>query len=667
MPVADRRSSGGGPPAPGHLDRAGAADRPPARPAAPPTDVTLPVDGAPPVDGAQGDPDADEDTAGPAASGVAPDPGGAGHPQRDRVVRVVPDVAGLAKTFDYLVPMRHDEAVEVGTIVRVDLHGRRVRAWVVALDVEPPPGVALRPIARVTGVGPPPDLVELSSWAAWRWAGRRRSLLVAASPPGRVTRLPAPGGPRPATVTVPPGPTVEAALDLTRVVVRLAPAADRYALVVAALGALATNRDALVLCPSVDQARTLAARLRRSGLPIACVAHDQPGTAAASEWARAAAGGCTVIGARAGAWAPVPRLGRVVVLDEHDDSYQEESSPTWHARDVALERARRAGVPALVTSPCPTLEALAWGTLVEPGRGEERRGWPALELVDRREEDPAAGLLTEPLAALLRRGGRVVCVVNRTGRSRLSACDRCREIIACTECSGAMTQPADGGLRCTRCGAERPVVCAACGATRVRVLRPGVSRLREELAALIGEPVDEVTAASTGPAPTSRVVIGTEAALHRVARADAVAFLDIDQELLAPRERAREQALALLARAARLVRGRDEHGRVLVQTRRPDDVVLQAALHADPDRVRVVEEEVRRTFGLAPFRAVALVSGAAAPELVAALGRPPGVELQGGAGTWRLRAENHDVLCDALAAVPRPPGRLRLEVDPRRS
>lgn len=595
-------------------------------------------------------------------------------PNRDRVVRVVPDVAGLAKTFDYLLPARHDEAVEVGTIVRVDLHGRRVRAWVVAVDVEPPPGVQLKPIARVTGVGPPAELVLLSTWAAWRWAGRRRSLLVAASPPGRVTGLPSPdgprpspGGPRPSTITVPAGATVDAALGLPRAVLRLPPAADRYALVVAALGALATDRDALVLCPSVDQARTLAARLRRSRLPVACVAHEQPGTAAASEWARAAAGSCTVVGARAGAWAPVPRLGRVVVLDEHDDSYQEESSPTWHARDVAVERARRAQAPVVLVSPCPTLEALRWGTLVEPGRGEERRGWPALELVDRREEDPAAGLLTEPLAALLRRGGRVVCVVNRTGRSRLSACDRCREIIACTECSGAMIQPAEGGLRCTRCGAERPVVCAACGTTRVRVLRPGVSRLREELAALIGEPVDEVTATSTGPAPTTRVVIGTEAALHRVARADAVAFLDIDQELLAPRERAREQALALLARAARLVRGREEHGRVLVQTRRPDDVVLQAALHADPDRVRRVEEEVRRTLGLAPYRAVALVSGAVAPAFVAALGHPPGVEVQGGAGTWRLRADDHDVLCDALAALPRPPGRLRLEVDPRRS
>lgn len=601
------------------------------------------------------------------------------------VVRVVPDVAGISRTFDYVVPERFAGRVGVGTIVRVDLNGRRVAAWVVDDAPETPPGVELKPLARLTGVGPPPELVELSRWAAWRWAGRRRAFLRAASPPGRVGAVvaspPIPGsgvvvgvgatdspppGLRPRMATVPAGPTVEAALASERAVLRLPPAADRYGVVAAALATLPPGRDALVLCPAVDQARALATRLRRAGLPVACVAHDGPGTAAAREWARAAAGGCTVVGARAGAWAPVPRLGRVVVLDEHDEAYQEESSPTWHARDVAVERARRAGAPALLVSPCPTLEALAWGELVVPGRGEERRGWPALEVVDRREEDPAAGMLTEPLAALLRRGGRVVCVVNRTGRSRLSACATCREVAACAACQGAVAQPDPDRLRCTRCGTERPVVCSFCGATRFRVLRPGVSRLREELAALVGEPVDEVTGAGA-ERPATRVVIGTEAALHRVDRADAVAFLDLDQELLVPRERAREQALALLARAARLVRGREDHGRVLVQTRRPEDVVVQAALHADPARVGEAEAEVRQVLGLAPFRAVALVSGPAAPAFVAALGHPDGVEVQGGAGEWRLRAATHDALCEALAGVERPPGRLRIEVDPLRA
>ncbi len=261
------------------------------------------------------------------------------------MVRVVPDVAGLAKTFDYLVPAALADEVQVGSLVRIDLHGRRVGAWVVALDVAPPDGVVLKELAHLTGVGPAADLVELSGWAAWRWAGRRRTFLRAASPPGRVRALPRPPSARPVAVTVPPGPEVVAALAQDRGVVRLPPGADRYPVVVAALGSLAPDRDALVLCPSVDQAQALTARLRRAGVAVACVAHRQPGAAATAEWARAAAGGVAVVGARAGAWAPVPRLGRVVVLDEHDEAYQEESAPTWHARDVVVERARRAGGP----------------------------------------------------------------------------------------------------------------------------------------------------------------------------------------------------------------------------------------------------------------------------------------------------------------------------------
>lgn len=570
-----------------------------------------------------------------------------------RVVRVVPDVAGIPKRFDYVVPPRLDAEVGVGTIVRVDLHGRRVAAWVVEVDVAPTDGVALKEIARVTGAGPSPALVALADWAAWRWAGRARTFLRAASPPGQV-RAPAP----PAADPVPASSAAPVR------VVRLAPGSDRYPLVAATVDA--TAGDLLVLCPSVAQARALAARLRRDRRPVACVAHDQPGRAAAAEWARAAAGGSTVVGARAGAWAPLPRLGGVVVLDEHDEAYQEESSPTWHARDVVVERAARERAPVLLVSPVPTLEALALGPLEVPSRAEERRGWPRLEVVDRREEDPAAGLLTEPLAALLRTGGRVLCVVNRTGRSRLSACGTCRELVTCGTCDGPVAEPDDDTLRCTRCGTERPHVCLHCGATRFRVLRPGVARLGEELAALVGEPVDEVTGARGAPTPTTRVVVGTEAVLHRVERADAVAFIDVDQELLATRERAPSQALALLARAARLVRGRSGPGRLLVQTRHPDHVVLEAVLHADPGLVATAERASRQVFRLPPFAAVADVSGEAAEAFVAALGRPDGITVQGGGGRWRIRADDHVALGDALSVVPRPPGRLRIEVDPLR-
>jgi primosomal protein N' (replication factor Y) len=249
----------------------------------------------------------------------------------------------------------------------------------------------------------------------------------------------------------------------------------------------------------------------------------------------------------------------------------------------------------------------------------------------------------------------------------LLACKACGELARCERCDAAVGQPGDG-LVCARCGAVRPPVCASCGASRLRALRQGVTRVRDEIAALIGEPVDEVTAASGGPAePGSRVVVGTEATLHQIERADAVAFLDFDQELLAPRYRAAEQALGLLARAARVVGGKAGGGRLVVQTHVPRHEVVLAALNADPSRVAVAEGDRRTQLRFPPVTAMAEVSGAAAEAFVAALGACLGVEVLGPSdGRWLVRAPDHRALCDALAATPRPPGRLRVAVDPPR-
>ena len=145
--------------------------------------------------------------------------------------------------------------------------------------------------------------------------------------------------------------------------------------------AAASLGNALVLCPTAALAATVSTRLRRAGVAVA----SHP-----SGWALGASG-ATVVGTRAAAWAPVADLAAVVVLDEHDEAHQQEQAPTWHARDVAIERARRAGVPCVLTSPCPTLEALAWGDLLAADRARDRAGWPPVEVVDRRDEDPRRG------------------------------------------------------------------------------------------------------------------------------------------------------------------------------------------------------------------------------------------------------------------------------------
>lgn len=627
---------------------------------------------APPaVDGALDAPSLDENPP-PAAEPVLPSPpslpGGA-EEVRPRVVRVLPDEPAIDKLFDYAVPSAMAESAQLGAVVRIDLHGRRVGGWIVDADVVPDHGVALRPLAKVSGWGPSEDLIDLASWAAWRWAGRPASFLRTASPERVVRSLPAPG---PATTTVPTG----AAGDHTVVadalaggprVVRMPPSSDGYEL---ALGA-ARLGNALLLVPGIDAARHLALRLRRAGVEVALLPH---------EWA-AARSGATVIGARAAAWAPVRDLAAVVVFDEHDETWQQEQAPTWHARDVALERAARAGVPCALVSPMPTLEALAAGLLVTPTRSEERAGWPMVDVVDRQDEQPGRGsLFSDKLVTAVRSGRRVVCVLNVKGRSRLLACAACGDLARCEVCDGSMVQRDPTMLICRRCDTERPPVCLSCSGTKFKNLVLGVSRVREELEALARTPVVEVTAESplSVPRPDSaratrsasdepRVFVGTEAVLHQVRDAEVVAFLDFDQELLAPRYRAAEEAFALLVRAARLVGGRDGEGRLLIQTRLPSHEVVQAALLGDPSRVSDAEQERREALRFPPASAMAVVSGASAAAYMVGFGHPPDVEVLGPVdGRWMLRAPEHGPLLDALAATPRPGGRLRLEVDPLR-
>lgn len=564
--------------------------------------------------------------------------------------RVAVDVPAIDREFDYLVPENLAAAVRVGTIVRVPLHGRRVRGWVTALDVSPDASVRLQPIAKVTGWGPPLELLALGEWAAWRWAGRRTTFLRAASPERAVMGLPSSAS-SPPVARATSSELIDAAFAAGGTVLRLPPGADRFPVVEAAIA----RGPSLLLTASHTDALHLTRRLRRAGLTVALMPDD---------WARAAGGGITVVGTRAAAWAPIPDPAAVVVFDGHDDALVEERAPTWNAWVVAAERAARAGVPCVVTTPAPTLELLAWGRLVAPSRNEERDGWPPLEVVDMRIEDPRSGLYSAALTRWLRSDLRVLCVLNRKGRATLLACASCAELAIC-ESSGGPVALADDGLRCRRCGTTRPVICLACNGTRMKQLRVGVSRAREELEALVGESVGEVTADSDD-VPTTRVMVGTEAVLHRVPAADVVAFLEFDQHLLAATYTADEHSLALLARAARVVGGRRRNGRVLVQTRLDNHNVVRAALHADPSLVNDADRERRRALGLPPFCAMALVSGDAAAEFVTGLDGTLGLDVRGPTdGVWQLRAPDHKTLCDALTVAPRPAGRLRIEVDPR--
>ena len=575
------------------------------------------------------------------------------------IARVLPNVTGLNKSFDYSIPddllSGASPRIGVGTVVRVDLHGRRIGGWVEAiLDVDEAAvdAKALKPIAKVTGHGPDASIFDLASWAAVRWAARRaRPFLVAASPQRAIVTLPP--SRRTAPVLAPLSPATQTLLADGGGVLRLPPRSD----VLPAIRSAAALGPTLIVTPTISDAQFLATRLRRSAVSVALMPDD---------WAAAAGGVDVVIGPRSAAWAPCPAMASAMVIDEHDEALQEERSPTWHARDVVVERCRRAGVPYVLVSPAPTLSAVviaeASGALAHPPRQRERAGWPTLTVVDRTDEEPwKKSLVTSTLIERLRNPDlTVVCISNITGRARVLACRTCRSLARCENCDAAIGLTSENRLCCRRCGADRPPVCQACGGSSFANLRPGVSRLREELEGAAARSVVEITAASDGRPSSAGVYVGTEAALYRVPSADVVAFLEFDSEMLAPRFRAAEQALALISRAGRMA------PEVLVQTFSPNHDVLRAATAGNPDIVVASERERRSMLSLPPFGALARVAGAGAAQLVSQLS--PVVQVGGDDSTgFVLRATDWMTLGRELNATQRPKGsRLRIEVDPPR-
>lgn len=555
---------------------------------------------------------------------------------------MVPNVPAIDRVFDYDLS-RVTDAVGVGDQVRVNLHGRSVRGWVSEIVA---PDRALKPVTRWLGLGPPARLVDVCAWAARRWAGPLARFLTASSPPTIVTALPA------VPVTTP----VDASEPFEDGVARVAPDVDPLPQVLALVAAAhGRSGSVLVLVPSEAWASRLSARLARRGVAVA----------SASEWAKCRAGWPVIVGARGAAFAPTPHLAGAVVVDGDDERFRSEAAPTWHVVDVVLERCARDGAPWRVTSPLPS-PALAARGLVRVSSGEAA-WWPHVEVADRRVADPHDGALLAPTLARARDalagGGEVAVAVilQRLGTGRLLACAHCRELAQCPACGAAERSDGDE-LICPSDGSRRPKFCARCGGTRLRVVQSGVTTLARDVAAQLATAVTEVTTSTPTDAPLDRVVVGTEAVLHRVRRSTLVVFADFDQYLLAPRARARRDAVYAVARAGRIVGGRGVgRGAVVLQTRR-DDAVVRALVTGSLDELAAEEDDIARVLRLPPYGAVAHLSGTAAEEYATNLSLA-GLEVQHGDVDVTVRAPTIDALCELLATTARPAGQLRVAVD----
>jgi primosomal protein N' (replication factor Y) (superfamily II helicase) len=523
---------------------------------------------------------------------------------------VVPEVSGIDKVFDYLVPESLVPRVGRGTRVRIDLNGRRVGGWIVEIgsadertDVQVDIS-RLVPIVSVSGDGVEPDVVSLTQWMSQQWFGSWRATLSSASAPrmrGRHVN--------PRRGQNPSFPHDEVTMATRKLVSRgggvlmVPPLASALHVV----AELARDGSVLVVCPTQRMAVMGAAALRRRGFTTALIPDD---------WDAAKSGVDIVIGARSAVLAPCAELSSIVVIDEHDELHHEERAPTWNAPHVARERARRANVPCVLTSPVPSAVAMQTESdvaLISLGEAQ----WPAISIVNL-DDVPVSGSLlsSELLESATTPGLTTVCVLNTKGKARLIACKSCRAVQACGDCSSLLTQSDDGELFCVRCQAAAGSVCVSCGRTSFVVPRGGVSQLVSQVVKSTRNPVVEVTADSDDTWTKGSVFIGTEAVLYRIPSTDAVVFADIDRDLGAPRITASREVLSLVARAARIV---GPHGRVVIQTRQPHHPLLQALAATDPSTAILawMKKDIaqRQAFSLPPFSSMVRVSVVAPKSL----------------------------------------------------
>ncbi len=563
-----------------------------------------------------------------------------------RWVRVVTENAAVDRAFDYELPdaLTH---VGVGDRVRVDLHHRSLRGWVIG-EVEATRET--KTVKKWLGLGPPADMLALLEWAARRWVAPLSRFLLAASPPVVVSEV----------VQAPPARALDSEIlaptvELAPGVVVVSPTQDPLGLVLHAYqSTLARPGSLLVLVPTDAWAQRLRGRLEQRGCAVA---------QGEREWARMRAGWPVIVGSRGAALAPTPHVRAAVIVDADDEAYRSQSSPTWDAMTMLRERCRRDDAPLWLTSVAPSPDLLVLGPCVE--WGDVAGGWPRVEVLDRREGDPHDGVLTrttlEEAHRALNREEQVavVVVLQRLGHGRLYACRRCGELARCGVCRQAEVEWGDE-LACQDRHEPRANFCRFCAATNLRKVRVGVSTLARDVAAQLSQRVNEVTAASQTTID-ARVVVGTEAVFSRVRRTSLVVFVDFDQYLLAPRESARRHALTAVAKAGRLVGSRREgRGVVMVQTRRHDEVI-EALTRGDVRGVVEDDASTARILGLGPYGAHARASGEAAEEFVAALNSDE-VTVRHVEGAFDLRSGDIDTLTRVLRATPRPSGRLRLEV-----
>lgn len=493
--------------------------------------------------------------------------------------------------------------MSVGSVVRIPLGGRKVRGFVT--DVREGSPVGLKELRGVSGEIPVFDerLLETLRWAAHHYISPLAGILAKSAPPNLPRRVIPSAWPKVRGFAAGPlsGLGTAAAAGRRSPATYFLASSDWSYHVETLVGPLAqVDRSAVVIAATGFEATEIASHLSATfGTRVIVATPELSERQMTQAWQRAATvPGSIVVGTHRVVFWPVAGLGLAAIIQEGRRGMKDRQTPTIHAREILRTRARIERFGVVYVGRVPTTEVLRAGTEIvrAPGRN---RIWPLVEVVDRREDPPGSGILTERVRSALRnavaRGERVFLFTHRHGYAPAARCVKCRTLRRCGAC-GARPDP---GPSCARCGAALGP-CLSCGGARFEPLGAGVGRVTELAGRLLGSDV-------VGNIEEGRpVVVGTERDLSKAGMIDLAVAIDPDGLILGTNYRAAEEALRTLARlAASVPFGRGK--RLMVQTSQPQHPVVVALRRGDPIEFLESELEKREEMGFPPVGELIIV------------------------------------------------------------
>jgi primosomal protein N' (replication factor Y) len=411
---------------------------------------------------------------------------------------------------------------------------------------------------------------------------------------------------------------------------------------------IARGGQALVLVPEINLTPQLEATFR-GRFPQACMATLHSGlgeSERATHWLLAQSGTAQIVlGTRLAVFTPLPALALVIVDEEHDSSFKQQEGLRYSARDVAITRAKSAGVPVVLGSATPALESYynarlgRYQLLALNRRAADSAALPQIHCIDTRRRKLVEGLSEPLLAALaerLQKGEQSLVFINRRGYAPVLMCGECGWLSTCPRCSTRLViHLRDKRLRCHQCGHEArvPSACPDCGNMDLKALGQGTQRVEDALSRLLPTArvlrIDRDSTRRKGAWEGMLkqvqdhevdILVGTQilAKGHDFPKISLVGILNADGALYSADFRASERLFAQLMQVSGRAGRADIPGEVLIQTEFPDHALFQALRSHDFTAYAEALLSEREQAGFPPFVHQALLR-AEAPQLDTAL------------------------------------------------